>query len=52
MKTDDSSFRTVREGPDPFLPLVFDGIADDKGMVGTIYDMRGWKGKLREPPEK
>ena len=42
----------LREKPDPFLPLVFEGITDEKGMVGTTDDMRAWKGKLRRPPKK
>ncbi len=42
----------LREKPDPFLPLVFEGITNEKGMVGTVDDMRDWKGKLREPPKK
>jgi hypothetical protein len=42
----------LREKPDPFLPLVFEGITDEKGMVGTSDDMRAWKGKLRRPPKK
>ncbi len=33
------------------MPLVFDGIANDKDMVGTTDDMRNWKGKLRKPPQ-
>ncbi|MFT4547466.1 MAG: type 1 glutamine amidotransferase [Verrucomicrobiales bacterium] len=35
----------------PFMPLVFDGITDGNGMVGTADMMRDWKGKLRKPPE-
>ena len=42
----------MNEKPDPFLPLVYDGITSEKKMVGTVYDMRNWKGKLREPPQK
>lgn len=30
----------MRTRPDPFMPLVFAGITDDKGMVGTTDDMR------------
>ena len=41
---------TMRENPDPFMPLVFEGITDAAGMVGTSDVMRGWKGKLRRPP--
>jgi len=41
----------VREKQDPFMPLVFDGITNDKDMVGTTDEMRNWKGKLRKPPE-
>lgn len=40
----------MKEQPDPFMPLVFEGITNDEGMVGTVYDMRNWKGKLRGPP--
>ncbi|MFT5302489.1 MAG: type 1 glutamine amidotransferase [Mariniblastus sp.] len=41
----------MREAPDPLMPLVFEGIMNDKGMVGTTDDMRDWTGKLRAPPE-
>ena len=41
----------MAEDPAPFLPLVFDGIVNDEGMVGTTDDMRSWKGKLRAPPK-
>ncbi|MFT5130816.1 MAG: acyl-CoA thioesterase-1 [Rhodothermales bacterium] len=40
----------MREKPDPFMPLVFDGITNSDGLVGTIDDMRNWAGKLREEP--
>lgn len=40
----------MRETPDPLMPLVFEGITNDEGMVGTTDDMRDWKGKLRAPP--
>ena len=40
----------LREKPDPFMPLVFEGITRDDGTVGTTDTMRGWKGKLRGPP--
>jgi type 1 glutamine amidotransferase len=40
----------LREKPDPFLPLVFDGITHDNEMVGTNDSMRDWTGKLRESP--
>jgi type 1 glutamine amidotransferase len=40
----------MQEAPDPLMPLVFEGITNDKGMVGTTDDMRDWKGKLRAPP--
>ena len=36
------------EKPDPFMPLVFEGITDKNGMVGTKDVMRHWKGKKRE----
>jgi hypothetical protein len=42
----------AREKPDPFLPLVFDGITDKQNRVGIVSDLRGWKGKLRERPQK
>ncbi|MDA7632750.1 ThuA domain-containing protein [bacterium] len=42
----------AREKPDPFLPLVFDGITDKQNRVGIVSDMRGWKGKLRKRPQK
>ena len=42
----------MKEAPGPFLPLVFEGITDEDGMVGTTDTMRGWKGKLREAPRK
>ena len=42
----------MRESPSPLMPLVFEGITNDEGMVGTTNDMRDWKGKLRAPPEK
>ena len=41
---------TSRESPDPFMPLVFDGITNADGLVGTTDTMRNWKGKLRAPP--
>jgi len=40
------------EKPDPFMPLVFSGIATDEDMVGTTDDMRDWRGKSRAPPKK
>ena len=42
----------MQEAPDPLMPLVFEGITNEEGMVGTTDDMRDWKGKLRAPPEK
>ncbi len=33
--------------PDPFMPLVFKGITNEDGMVGTTDPMRYWKGKIR-----
>lgn len=33
--------------PDPFMPLVFDGITDKNNMVGTTDLMRNWIGKKR-----
>lgn len=43
---------TLREKPGPFMPLVFEGITNEQGMVGTTDNMRNWKGKLRKPREK
>ena len=37
----------IDASPDPFMPLVFDGITNEEGMVGTTQDMRYWKGKKR-----
>ena len=42
---------TMREKPEPLMPLVFYGITNSDGMVGTTDDMRNWKGKLRGPPK-
>ena len=42
---------TMREKPEPLMPLVFHGITNSDGMVGTTDDMRNWKGKLRGPPK-
>ncbi|MEM6504092.1 MAG: sulfatase-like hydrolase/transferase [Planctomycetota bacterium] len=39
----------MHEKPDPFMPLVYEGITCANGMVGTIDDMRNWEGKLRGP---
>ena len=33
---------------DAFIPLVFEGITNEKGMVGTTDVMRYWEGKRRE----
>lgn len=43
---------TMQEKPDPFMPLVWAGITDDKGLVGTTQNMRDWKGKRRGPPQE
>jgi type 1 glutamine amidotransferase len=40
----------MREAPGPLMPLVFEGITNAAGLVGTTDDMRNWKGKLRAPP--
>lgn len=45
-------FRVMREAPDPWMPLVFQGITNEQGMVGTSDDMRDWDGKLRAPPNR
>ncbi|MGK0189665.1 MAG: type 1 glutamine amidotransferase [Verrucomicrobiales bacterium] len=42
----------LKEKPDPFMPLVFDGITDAVGNVGTTDMMRDWVGKLRGPPKE
>ncbi len=42
---------SMREASGPLMPLVFKGITNDEGMVGTTDDMRDWKGKLRAPPQ-
>jgi type 1 glutamine amidotransferase len=42
----------IKEKPDPFMPLVFDGITNAKQMVGTTDNKRNWKGKLRKAPKK
>jgi type 1 glutamine amidotransferase len=34
--------------PDPFMPLVFEGITSDQGLVGIKDDLRYWEGKIRE----
>lgn len=39
----------IREHADPFMPLVFDGITNGEGKVGTTDAMRNWKGKRRGP---
>ena len=36
------------EKPDSFIPLVFEGITNEKEMVGIKEDLRYWKGKIRE----
>lgn len=36
------------EKPDPFMPLVFEGITNKEGMAGTTDVMRYWKGKRRK----
>ena len=38
----------VDEKPDPFMPLVFDGITNDEGLVGITEDLRYWEGKRRK----
>lgn len=38
----------LKEKPDPFMPLVFVGITNENGMVGTTDDMRYWEGKRRK----
>jgi hypothetical protein len=43
---------TIKEKPDPFMPLVFEGITNDEGSVGTTDDMPDWTGKLRAPLDR
>ena len=43
---------TMNEKPDPFMPLVYEGITNSERMVGTTDTMRDWKGKLRRPSGK
>ncbi len=38
----------VDEKADPFMPLVFEGITNEKELVGITEDLRYWKGKIRE----
>jgi len=38
----------VDEKPGPFMPLVFEGIISDEGMVGITEDLRYWEGKRRK----
>ncbi|MDA0196081.1 MAG: ThuA domain-containing protein [Bacteroidetes bacterium] len=38
----------VNEQPDPFMPLVFEGITNEKGQVGITEDLRYWEGKRRK----
>ncbi len=42
----------MQESPDPLMPLVFEGITNDKDMVGTTSTMRDYKNKPRHPPQK
>lgn len=34
--------------PDPFMPLVFEGITNEEGLIGTTDPMRYWEGKIRD----
>lgn len=34
--------------PDPFMPLVFEGITNAQNQVGTTDEMRYWEGKIRK----
>jgi hypothetical protein len=36
---------TLKEDPAPFMPLVFHGIANDKGLVGTTDSMLDYKNR-------
>lgn len=38
---------TLNEDPKPFLPLVFDGITDENGMVGTTDRMMDYRNRRR-----
>ena len=40
----------LKETPDPFMPLVTEGITDFNNRVGTTENMRDWTGKVRGPP--
>ena len=37
----------IDENPNVFMPLVFEGITDESGLVGTTDAMRYWEGKRR-----
>lgn len=37
----------IDENPDPLMSLVFEGITNESGMVGTMDAMRYWEGKRR-----
>jgi type 1 glutamine amidotransferase len=38
---------SLNEDPAPFMPIVFEGITDDKGMVGTTDRMMTYKNRKR-----
>ena len=37
----------LNEDPAPFMPLVFHGITNDKGLVGTTDSMLDYKNRKR-----
>jgi trehalose utilization protein len=39
---------TLKEDPAPFMPLVFHGITNNKGLVGTTDAMMDYKNRKKE----